>query len=95
MNLKVFLAAGLCLIAVDAAEECVIDDDCEPLNSCVDEVCTHKDLIDIDGYEWLGTICVILASAAAKSIAIGSKAYSQMGQRPLSSCSWPSTFSRS
>lgn len=76
MNWAILISAGLCLVTVRATgDECVTDSDCNPLNTCVDEVCTHKALLEIDGYEWLGTICVILATAAGKSAGIGSKTY--------------------
>jgi hypothetical protein len=74
MNWGALFTLSLCQLAAYATE-CVNDDDCRPLNTCVDELCTHKALLEVHGYEWAGTILLILATGAVKSIAIGSKSY--------------------
>jgi hypothetical protein len=73
MAWKALLALAFCLMSAQATS-CDVDDDCRALNTCVDGVCAHKSLLAVHAYEWVSTFALILATAAAKSIAIGSKA---------------------
>ena len=50
---------------------CKKDKDCDFLNSCVKDVCTHKELIPIAGTEWAGIMMILIIGVLGAAGGVG------------------------
>ncbi|OMJ75588.1 hypothetical protein SteCoe_25243 [Stentor coeruleus] len=54
-----------------SAEKCTIDSDCLPYNSCHNELCAHKEIFQLEGLEWVGSVILLIVSIIANAGGVG------------------------
>lgn len=68
MILKVLI---IFLVLANAEEKCKKDSDCLELNSCINDVCQHKDLFPLGTTEYIGLVVMIIVSTIANAGGVG------------------------
>jgi uncharacterized membrane protein YfcA len=67
MKLQIFIL----IIALSSALKCKTDTDCSLLNTCINKVCEHKDLLPLAPTEWVGAFCLLGLAIVASAGGVG------------------------